>query len=216
MGDQGPENGPGTVRSKAGQMVPARAVWRRSRPHGVGAVLSCDPAHTSYTRGSAGVRRPPCGPLRTIADHFCSGWPLDLWRSRRCRSRGTPRAARFPRLLEPGRAQLCARGMPPRTGDGYTSPKTSVVPPCELEQQDDAVPSRMRPARRRSSRIRPQPVTRSGCVCSYGAPFLLTGCPRPYPPMWRPRSGERGVARGSRRAVGRSGGVRSSGSGRAH
>ena len=109
--------------------------------------------------------------------------------------------------ISPDGAHIVSRG---------TSPKTSVVPPCELEQQDDAVPSRMRPARRRSSRIRPQPVTRSGCVCSYGAPFLLTGCPRPYPPMWRPRSGERGVARGSRRAVGRSGGVRSSGSGRAH
>ena len=186
--------------------------WAAARPWSNGRVATIGASYMGVTQWQAALTSPPhlvaIAPGQTATDYhdhwtyvngvfdlwFGQSWPLAFF---------APDANR--------RAQIAA-GM----SEEKARPKTSVVPPCELEQQDDAVPSRMRPARRRSSRIRPQPVTRSGCVCSYGAPFLLTGCPRPYPPMWRPRSGERGVARGSRRAVGRSGGVRSSGSGRAH
>ena len=67
-------------------------------------------------------------------------------------------------------------------------------------KRDDAGPLTDTSARGRTSRFRLQPVTRSACVCSCSDSVLPAGCRHP---MWRQRSGERGIATGSRRAAGK-------------
>ena len=154
------------------------------------------------------------GPIRHNFDGTVQGSPRACLAGRQVAHTGGPCGS----CRRRGRTERAHRALEnaarfPRASTGLSTsdhPRQTPEEPRVLlgnpDRPDKSAPSRTRSARRRTGRFRQQPVTRSGCVCACSAPFCPAGPPRT---TWRQRSGERGPARGSTQAAGRSGVARS-------